>query len=98
MCAALTRRPRIKLGGDVELHPIEPLSVTVGATYTGPRFETTRVKLGGYGLWHFASSYAVNTTVTLTARIDNLFNKRYEEIGGYGSQGIAGYGGVKLQF
>lgn len=96
--AALTRRPRIKLGGDVELHPSEPLSVTVGAAYTGPRFETTRVKLGGYGLWHFAGSYAVNKTATLTARIDNLFNKRYEEIGGYGSQGIAGYGGVRLQF
>jgi vitamin B12 transporter len=96
--AALVRRPRIKLGGDAELRPIEPLSVTIGATYTGPRFETTRVKLGGYGLWRFAGSYAVNKTVTLTARIENLFDKRYEEIGGYGSQGISGYGGVKLQF
>lgn len=96
--SALVRRPRIKFGGGIEMHPIEALSLLVGADYTGPRFDTTGVKLGGYGFWHCAGSYAVNKTVTLTARIDNLFDKRYEEIGGYGSQGIAGYGGVKLQF
>mgnify|MGYP001584290860 CR=1 FL=1 len=102
--AALVRRPRIKLGGDAELHPIKPLSVAVGAAYTGPRFDndfatfpSKRVKLGGYGLWHLAGSYAVNKTITLTARIDNLFDKNYAEIQGWGSQGIAGYGGVKLQ-
>lgn len=103
--SSLVRRPRIKLGGDAELHPIEPLSVTVGATYTGPRvdndfapFPSKRVKLGGYGLWHLAGAYAVNKTITLTARIDNLFDKNYSEVQGWGSQGIAGYGGVRLQF
>jgi vitamin B12 transporter len=103
--ASLVRRPRIKLGGDAELHPIEPLSVTVGAVYTGPRvdndfatFPAKRVKLGGFGLWHLASSYAVNKTLTLTVRVDNLFDKSYSEVQGWGSQGIAGYGGVRLQF
>ena len=103
--SALLRRPRIKLGGDAELHPVEPLSLTVGASYTGPRidndfatFPAVRVRLGGYGLWHLAGSYAVNKTLTLTARIDNLFDKRYEEVVGFGSYGIAGYGGAKLQF
>lgn len=103
--ASLVRRPRIKLGGDVELRPIEPLSVTLGATYTGPRidndfatFPSKRVVLGGYGLWRLAGSYALNKTLTLTARIDNLFDKSYSEVQGWGSQGIAGYGGVRLQF
>lgn len=103
--ASLVRRPRIKLGGDVELRPSAPLSVTVGAVYTGPRvdsdfatFPAKRVKLGGYGLWHLAAAYAVNKTVTLTARVDNVFDKSYSEVQGWGSQGIAGYGGVRLQF
>ncbi len=103
--ASLVRRPRIKFGGDIELRPIEPLTVTFGGAYTGPRFDndfatfpSKRVKLGGYGLWRLASAYAVNKTVTLTARIDNLFDKNYAEVQGFGSQGISGSGGVKIQF
>ena len=103
--SSLVRRPRIKMEGDAALHPIEPLSVTVEATYTDPRvdndfatFPSKRVKLGGYALWHLAGAYTVNKTITLTARIDNLFDKNYSEVQGWGSQGIAGYSGVKLQF
>ena len=102
---ALARRPALKLGGDAETHPLPGLTVLIGATYTGPAWDlnysnspATPVKLGGYGLWHTASSYAVNPHLTLTARIDNMFDKRYEQVEGYGTLGIAGYGGVKVSF
>jgi vitamin B12 transporter len=103
--AALLRRPRIKFGGDVEARPTKGLSLVVGAVYTGPRVDNDfsisparRVVLGGYGLWRLSGSYAVSKHVKLTARIDNVFNKRYEEAEGFGTLGIAGYGGLELQF
>jgi vitamin B12 transporter len=101
----LVRRPRIKFGGDVESHPVDAVSCLVGATYTGPRqdtnfsaFPAATVRLGGYALWHASGSYAASKHLTFTARIDNLFDKRYEEVEGYGTLGVAGYGGVQLSF
>ena len=102
----LIRRPAIKFGGDVEIHPVEKASFLIGATYTGPsqdlsfatNFAGTPVTLGGYALWHASGSYVVNKHLTITARIDNMFNKRYEQVEGYGTLGIAGYGGVQLSF
>jgi vitamin B12 transporter len=101
----LLRRPAIKFGGDVEARPLEGLAFLLGATYTGPAQDlnyanvpATPVKLGGYGLWHMSASYALNAHVALTARIDNMFDKRYEQVEGYGTLGVAGYGGVKLSF
>lgn len=103
--AELLRRPRIKFGGDAEVRAGKKLSLDVGATYTGPRadqdfstFPARRVVLGGYGLWRLSGSYAATTHVKLTARVDNVFDKRYEEVEGYGTMGIAGYGGVELTF
>jgi vitamin B12 transporter len=101
----LVRRPAIKFGGDVETHPVDQASFLIGATYTGPAqdtnfstFPAAPVTLGGYALWHASGSYAVNKHLTFTARIDNMFNKRYEQVEGYGTLGIAGYGGVQLSF
>lgn len=101
----LLRRPAIKFGGDVETHPVDQATFLIGATYTGPAqdtnfsvFPAVPVTLGGYALWHASGSYAVNKHLTLTARIDNMFNKRYEQVEGYGTLGIAGYGGVQLSF
>ncbi len=101
----LLRRPAIKFGGDLELHPVKGLSWLIGATYTGPsqdmnysNYPATPVTLGGYGLWHTSAEYQLASHLTLTARIDNMFDKRYEQVEGYGTLGAAGYGGVKLSF
>ncbi len=101
----LLRRPAIKFGGDVETHPLDSVSFLFGGTYTGPSQDTNYsaspsrpVTLGGYALWRASGSYAVDKHLTLTARVDNLFNKRYEQVEGYGTLGIAGYGGVRLSF
>ena len=38
----------------------------------------------------------VSDSVTLFARVDNLFDETYSEIYGYGTAGLSGYGGVKV--
>ena len=54
--------------------------------------------IGSYALLNLAGSYDVHKNVQLFARIDNVLNKQYEEVYGYGTSGVAGYGGVKLAY
>ena len=103
--AELLRRPRNKFGGDVEYRPNDKLSGLVGMTYTGPHYDiddsnypTVTVHMGGYALWHVSGSYRIAKNVRVTVRVDNLFDKRYEEVFGYGSPGVSAFGGVKLEF
>jgi len=43
-------------------------------------------------------SYALTDTVTLTARIENLADERYQQVFGYGEPGRSGYVGVRLRY
>ena len=43
-------------------------------------------------------SYAVLKNLSLFARVDNLFDKKYEEVSGYGTPGLSVFGGVKVTF
>jgi len=43
-------------------------------------------------------SYALTDTVTLTARIENLADERYQQVLGYGEPGRSGYVGIRLRY
>jgi vitamin B12 transporter len=51
----------------------------------------------GFVVADLAGSYRLNPKVTLTARIENLTDKRYQESLGYGEAGRAVYVGVRLR-
>ncbi len=51
----------------------------------------------GYATVDLAGSFALNERVRLTARIENLFDARYQEALGYGEPGLSGYVGVRLR-
>jgi vitamin B12 transporter len=58
----------------------------------------TRVSLDGYTLVNIGGSYKVSDSVDVFARIENLFDKKYEEIYGYNTPGITGFAGIKASF
>lgn len=43
-----------------------------------------------------AASYAVNETIELYGRIENLFDENYQQLSGFGTPGLSAYGGVRL--
>jgi vitamin B12 transporter len=43
-------------------------------------------------------SYALTDRVTLTARIENLADERYQQVLGYGEPGRSGYVGIRLRY
>jgi vitamin B12 transporter len=75
----------------------ERFGVAVEGRYTGKKQDT-------YGIvddWVRADvrvRYKLNDTVELYGRVENLFDKHYQETFGYGTPGISAYGGVRAAF
>lgn len=102
---ALLRRARHKASGELTVHPLERLSTTLSAVFTGVRddndfstYPATRTTLSSCVLVNVAARYQWSEDVTVFARVDNLFDREYQDVLGYGTLGAAGYGGVKVVF
>lgn len=61
-------------------------------------FNRYDVELASYTLVNLAASYQVTETTQIYGRIDNLFDKQYEEVWSYGSAGRAAYAGLRVSF
>jgi vitamin B12 transporter len=57
-----------------------------------------RVTLPSYGIVNLSATYTVFSNLDIYGRVDNLFNTYYEEIYGYGTPGLSGYLGFKVNF
>lgn len=58
----------------------------------------TPVKLKDYTVVNIGGSYAFNDHVEAFARVENLFDQKYEEVFGYNTQGATGFFGVRGKF
>jgi vitamin B12 transporter len=98
--AELARRPRRKAAGALTVSPIERLRLVLDLRYVGKRFDDTanNVPLDDYTVVNLAGTYQLHPRVQLFTRIENLFNREYQEVAGYGTAGFSGYGGVKVTF
>jgi len=100
---SLLRRPRNKNALTVVYQPTSRWRSQLQWRVYSSRFDNDfssyppqRVSLGGYGLVDLALSYQLSGSVELFARVDNIFDKEYQEVLGYGTLGAAGYGGIKV--
>jgi vitamin B12 transporter len=86
-------------------------NIALGGTWTGfhaelaesivgPRFSSAgnAKYMKGYHKGDLRLSYTLNKQWKLTGRVDNIENKKYEEVSGYGVLGRAGYAGVSTTF
>jgi len=86
-------------------------NITIGATLAGlnaevswhvvgPRFSSAfnQKAMQGYQKTDIRASYAISKVWKLTARVDNVGNKIYEEVSGFNVLGRAWYGGVSSTF
>lgn len=100
----LTRRPRNMAVLDMSYDWSDKGNVTVGVLYADDRsdryYDSSMVTyvdttLDEYILVNLAASYELNNHLELFARVDNVFDEDYEEVKGYGTPGVSGYGGVR---
>lgn len=96
----IARRPKHKAGTTLSLRPFADLSLNLDLRYIGKRFDDTAnaVTLSAYTLINMAGTYNLNPNVQVFTRVENLFDREYEEIAGYGTAGLSGYGGIKMTF
>ncbi|WP_432349489.1 TonB-dependent receptor (plasmid) [Shinella yambaruensis] len=57
-----------------------------------------RVTLGGYTVVNVGGSFKVNDTVEVFGRIDNLFDRDYQEVYGFNTPGLTAFAGLKATF
>jgi len=58
-------------------------------------FTIPRLTTPGYTVVNVAGSYVINQNVTAFARVDNLFDKRYQNPTGFDRPGFGAYAGIR---
>lgn len=100
----LLRRPRNKNSLTVAYAPTTNMRAQLQWRVYSSRFDNDfnsyppeRVSLGGYGIVDLALSYKLGDSTELFGRVDNLFDKEYQDVLGFGTMGAAAYAGVRVE-
>ncbi|NWG29636.1 MAG: TonB-dependent receptor, partial [Ignavibacteriaceae bacterium] len=99
----LVRRPEHKTGLFLSYSFNELTNANIEFIYVGEREEPdfinypSRIIMPDYFLINLAAHYDVFSFLRLQGRIENLLDKQYEEIYGYGTAGLSVYGGISLK-
>lgn len=93
----LLRRPTHKGSFDANYRFLNGADVNLHVLMVGDQ-EDFPDESAGYVRVDLTAGYQVNKYLNLFGRVDNLFDKKYQEVLGFGASRIAGYAGVKLSF
>ena len=99
----LYRIPEHKAGLFLNCTFTSSVNVNVDFMYVGEREEpdfvnySSRIIMPDYFLINLAAHYDLFSFLRLQGRIENLLDKQYEEIYGYGTAGFSVYGGLSLK-
>lgn len=100
----LQRRPKNTLKAALDYYGIKDLHLGVYGEYIGERVEYAygthdiKAQTGKYALVNLVSNYNVDKNIQLYAKIDNLFDKYYQEVDGYATAPLSAYVGIKAKF
>ena len=96
----MLRRPKHQLTANVAYQPISNLTLNASAVYYGERkdstYENPDIILKSFTVFDIAGSYKINENFEVDAKIQNLFNKKYEFADGYRERGRSAYVGVTI--
>ncbi len=95
----LLKRPHHRVGFEVTYFlPKQKGSVNFGGIYTDKYYDYGSKVVSSFFVAHLSARYQVLPYLTLTARIENLFDANYQESYGYNTLGFNAYGGVELRW
>ncbi len=98
----LLRRARNQAGLNLNWQFLEKGNFDLGITYVGKRKDYTPYPVRGtnkaYTKVDISASYEFAGGFRLFGRIDNLLDKKYQEVYGYAAPGASFYAGVKICF
>ncbi len=101
----LLRRARHKVGFDLRSQITESVQASASGYYLGQRldndfssFPASQRNLGGYTLANLALNYKPSRSIELYTKIENIFDREYESVIGFGAPGAAAYGGLVYHY
>ncbi|MDR1533979.1 MAG: TonB-dependent receptor [Planctomycetota bacterium] len=98
------RRPLNSAAVNLDWNFREKGLLSLGVQYVGRRWDndynspSPLTRLPSYALARIAASWEVNQHLKIYGRVENLFNKKYQAISNYGTEGISFYAGAALSF
>lgn len=98
----LLRRPRHKASFTARWQATERLGLSATAIYIGPwvdgnrDFSIPRLRASGYATVDIAADYKADDSTAIFARVDNLFDRRYENPVGFRRPGLGVYAGLRF--
>ena len=92
------RRPKHTGNLGLAYQITEKLGSDVNVSYVGKRLDSGDFKMPSYTLANLGVNYKVADSLTIYANLNNVFNKKYENIVGYGQDGRNVYVGLKGSF
>jgi vitamin B12 transporter len=100
----LVRRPKHKASLNATWQATNAASLSTTLLYVGPWHDVNRagtasgLDVNGYTLVNLAGSYDLGHGLTAFGRIDNLFDRRYQDPLGFLRPGIGVFAGVRVAF
>ncbi|WP_373778905.1 TonB-dependent receptor plug domain-containing protein [Glaesserella sp.] len=102
----LVRRPKHSANASLAYQITDKLGSSVSVSYVGKRtdnywdanYVSHTVKMSSYTLVNLGTNYQITKNVNIYANLNNLFDKKYENIIGYGQDGRNVYVGLKGSF
>ena len=92
------RRPKHTGNLGLAYQITEKLGSDVNVSYVGKRLDSGDFKMPSYTLANLGVNYKVADSLTIYANLNNVFNKKYENVLGYGQDGRNVYVGLKGSF
>ncbi len=90
--------PPFKGAGGMTWKATSELSLFVqGYGVTSQRDSASKRRLAPYGVIHLGGSYDLTPHASFFGRVENLTNKHYEEVFGYGTRGRAFFIGIEAK-
>ena len=103
--ADLLRRPKQKFSASLNYNFQKKANINLTFIRIGEQddmdfstWPSTQLTLPSYSLLNAAVSFNFASSFQIFCRLDNIFNKEYEMIKGYGTPGFSVYGGVNFIF
>ena len=96
----LPRWPLQQYSAMISYQPIDPFRLNLEFRYVGQRYNDTNntQSIAGFDLWNLAATYDINRQIQGYLRVDNLFDRRYEELLFFGTPGRSVFGGIRVNF
>jgi vitamin B12 transporter len=97
---ALLRRPAHKVGLDAAWQASDALLLDASLLYVGPRHDIDRAsfapeKLGAYTTVNLAVTWQATSTFALYGRVENMFDRRYQDPDGFLRPGVGVFAGLR---